>query len=147
MLEMLQEVADSEVGRIALAAVAELLAEPERFEIGTVECLHPIAEAGECASQQRIVRKREPAEQNRRRRSVGSREGLRILIAPVLDRRIVEAELPAFGRLVVAQLTFDGFVVEQGVAHGLASVGMRRWNTIAVTTGSGGAMSMARRSA
>ena len=138
---MLHEIADGEVGRIALAAVAELLAEPERLLIGAVERLHPVAEAGERAREQCVVGERETAEQDGRRRAVGSREDLRIGIAPVLDRRLVEAELPALGRLVLAQLTFDGFVVQQGVAHGRASVGICRWNTMAMTTGSGGAMS------
>jgi hypothetical protein len=45
--KVLDEIADGEIGRIALSAVAELLAEPECFGVGHVERLYRVAETGE----------------------------------------------------------------------------------------------------
>ena len=64
MHEVLHEVADGEVRRVALAAVAELLAELERRVRRAVQHLHVVADAPERALDEVVVRHREAADED-----------------------------------------------------------------------------------
>src|SRR6185295_1117319 len=114
MRELLHEVADGEVGRVALAAVAELLAEPQRLEVGAVERLDLIAEAVQRAGEQRVVREREAADQDGRRLALVPRERLRVGVVPVLDLLLLDAELLPLLGFEGFQFALDLFKVHHG---------------------------------
>ena len=82
MDQTFDEIADGEVRRVALPAVAELLAEPEGVEVGGLQRLHAIAHAREPGGDEHVVRDGQAAVQNRRRLALRATEVLRIRIVP-----------------------------------------------------------------
>ena len=71
--QVLHQVADGEVRRVALAAVAELLAELERVVVGHVERQDLVAEAAQRALDEQVVRHREAADEERGVRALALR--------------------------------------------------------------------------
>jgi hypothetical protein len=112
--QMLHEVANREVGRIALRAIAEFFAVTQRFVIRDVERLHVVAKARQRGPHELIVRQRQPPEQDGRMRALRTREGLRVGIDPVRDRWFVEAEAPAFRLFERLHFRFNVVVFKNG---------------------------------
>ena len=74
-LQVLHEVADGEVGRVALPVVAELLSRLEGRDVGGRDHLDVIAEPLERAVDEILVLPRQPSEEDRRLRPLRLREG------------------------------------------------------------------------
>src|SRR6266550_8062070 len=81
------------------------------------------------------------AEEDGRRFALVATEHLRVGIVPVIDRLVVDAQTPAFLGFEQPQFALDRVVVQQALAHGVISLGAPRWNTMALISGGGGAMS------
>src|SRR5207302_779276 len=82
--QLLDQVADGEVRRIALAAVAELFTQSQCFEIGTIQRLESVPESGQRRRHQRVVGDRQAAEQDGRGVALVTREYLRVGVVPVI---------------------------------------------------------------
>ncbi len=124
--EVLDQVADGEVGRVALTAVAELLAEGQRRVVGHVDRLDLVADAAERALQEQVVRHGQARDQQRRVRALAAGEGGRVVVAPVLLAGF-QAERGHLFDLELLQLGFDVDVdVRLGAENGesLAGVGL-----------------------
>src|SRR5262249_36239241 len=64
-LEVLHQVADREIRRVALGAVTELLADPERRVVGAGHVLALVAEPAQRALDEEVLRRGEPADEQR----------------------------------------------------------------------------------
>ncbi|MBI4263801.1 MAG: hypothetical protein HY657_05470 [Acidobacteria bacterium] len=88
MLEVLDQMPDGEIRRIALAVVAVLLAELERGDIRRRQNLHPVAGRLKGGLDEPLVLRREPAEQDRDAVALGRRERPLNPAVKVLPRRL-----------------------------------------------------------
>ena len=105
--EVLHEVADGEVRRVALPAVAELFADLEPLVRGALEHLHVVADAPDAGLDEVVVRHREAADEHRDLRLLRLGEGeVRHVLDPVLGL-LVEAEALALLVLELLELGVD----------------------------------------
>ncbi len=103
----LHQVAHGEIGRVALAAVAELLAGAEGIFIRAVEGEHVVPEAAEGALDEGVLELREAAEEDRDLPALALlHSGVRHGFDPVVLLR--DAQTCALGVLKVAELRVDG---------------------------------------
>src|SRR5207245_1293292 len=73
-LQVLHEVPDGEVGRVALAAVPELLPEAERLVVRDGQRPHVVPDAAERRREEEVLAPREPRDPERRLLALGLRE-------------------------------------------------------------------------
>jgi hypothetical protein len=116
-VEVLHQVADGEVRRVALAAVAVLAAVLERVGIRHVEGEDLVADAAERRLDEQVVRHRQAGDQDRGVLALVARERARNLVEPLLGGFDREAEALALLDLEVLQLCLDrlhGHCIEVG---------------------------------
>jgi hypothetical protein len=106
-VEVLHQVADREVGRVALAAVAELAPVLERVVVGHVERAHLVADAAQRGLDEQVVGHGQARHQERRVGALGRGELARHLVEPLLGGLGRQAQAGALLGLELRELGLD----------------------------------------
>ena len=104
---MLHEVANGEVGGIALTTIAELFTNTQRIIVWHLQRLDAVTHAAQCGPDEHVLRPCEATAKQRGGGAVGFDEILRIGVTPVLDRFGVQAQAGTLLRLELAKLLLD----------------------------------------